>query len=156
MLTHLCSQTTKEKLFRELQPDSFPTGLEAALVWSLSSFRAFLAVSSSANLIYGLLGMNGLYSVYSRIPIARNARTRTTSLDGSFVLRDPLNGTMSNQSLQLTLYRKGLTLTNVNCASPAETCADLWWRLALEIHLNSFTGAQNCKSNSQLQLFSIE
>lgn len=30
VLTYLYNQTTREKLFRELQPDSFPTGLEAA------------------------------------------------------------------------------------------------------------------------------
>ena len=45
-MTHLHDQTTREKLFRELQPDSFPTGLEAALVYSNSVIELLAAVVS--------------------------------------------------------------------------------------------------------------
>ena len=68
--------------------------------------------------------MSGSHSVSLRIPIDPNAKMRTTSLDGSSVLKDPSNGAMSNPSLQLTLFRKRLTLTSVNCALPAEIYVD--------------------------------
>ena len=69
--------------------------------------------------------MSGSQSVSSKIPIDPNAKTRTTFLDGSSVLRDLSNGAMSNRSLQLTLFRKRLIMTSVNYALPAENCVDL-------------------------------
>ena len=69
--------------------------------------------------------MSESHSVSLIIPINLNARTRTTSLDGSSVLKDPSNGAMSNPSLQLTLFCKRLIMMSVNYALHAENCVDL-------------------------------